>query len=78
MRKENEQLRRELDLSKQWMQLCVVFRKQGLSPPTFPDDDTEPSKTKLPRSQTIVSKQTRGPTVAARKPLRSTSKVGES
>lgn len=62
------------------MQLRVEFQCEGqdLPPPTFLDDERDPSEAPPQRSRTLASKQTRGRGLPSKKTLPSISEVGES
>lgn len=81
LQKKNERLRREQELSRGWMKLHAEFRREGqeLPPPTFLNDDKEPSETQPLRSRTIINKKIGGRRIqSARKTHHTVSKVGES
>lgn len=77
----SERLRREQELSRGWMKLHAEFRREGqeLPPPTFLNDDKEPSETQPLRSRTIINKKIGGRRIqSTRKTHHTVSKVGES
>lgn len=78
LQKKNERLRREQDILRRWMRLRAKFHCEGLSPPTFLDDERDPSEAPPQQSCTVISKKTMGRGVRSRKTLCSISEVGES
>lgn len=80
LQRENKCLRKEQDLTWQWMHLRAESRRQSqeLPPLTFLDDEREPSEAPPQWSRTTASKQTRGRVAPSRKTLCSISEVAKS